>query len=61
MTQQPGSKPTLSLQEQITDIVLKTIKTGGVAGDRTGDIFSPGMNLLGCKAMGAALLQAMEA
>lgn len=29
-------------------------------GDRTGDIFSPGMNLLGCKAMGAALLQAME-
>ncbi len=29
-------------------------------GDRTGDIFSPGMNLLGCKAMGAALLQAMK-
>ena len=32
MTQQPGSKPTLSLQEQITDIVMKTLKTGGVAG-----------------------------
>lgn len=28
-------------------------------GDRTGDIFSSGMNLLGCKAMGAALLGAM--
>jgi 3-isopropylmalate dehydrogenase len=29
-------------------------------GDRTGDIFSPGTNLLGCRAMGAALLRAME-
>jgi len=36
MTQEPGSKPTLSLQEQITDIVLKTIKTGGVAGGGIG-------------------------
>lgn len=29
-------------------------------GDRTGDIFSPGTNLLGCRAMGAALLRVME-
>ncbi|MGF1497633.1 MAG: isocitrate/isopropylmalate family dehydrogenase, partial [Elainellaceae cyanobacterium] len=28
-------------------------------GDRTGDIMSPGMNLLGCKAMGEALLNAL--
>ncbi|MEB3211884.1 MAG: 3-isopropylmalate dehydrogenase [Leptolyngbyaceae bacterium] len=28
-------------------------------GDRTGDIMSPGMNLLGCKAMGEALLKAL--
>jgi 3-isopropylmalate dehydrogenase len=30
-------------------------------GDRTGDIMAPGMNLLGCKAMGAALLAALSA
>ncbi len=30
MTQEPESKP--SLEVQITDIVLKTIKTGGIAG-----------------------------
>lgn len=30
-------------------------------GDRTGDIMSPGMKLLGCKAMGASLLEALEA
>jgi 3-isopropylmalate dehydrogenase len=30
-------------------------------GDRTGDIMSPGMNLLGCKAMGEALLKALTA
>jgi 3-isopropylmalate dehydrogenase len=28
-------------------------------GDRTGDIMSPGMNLLGCQAMGAAIVQAL--
>jgi len=28
-------------------------------GDRTADIMSPGMNLLGCRAMGAALIQAL--
>jgi 3-isopropylmalate dehydrogenase len=30
-------------------------------GDRTGDIMSPGMNLLGCRAMGEALVQVLEA
>lgn len=29
-------------------------------GDRTGDIMSEGMNLLGCKAMGESLLKALE-
>ncbi len=29
-------------------------------GDRTGDIMSKGMNLLGCRAMGEALIQALE-
>jgi hypothetical protein len=36
MTQEPESKPKLSLEEQITDIVLKTIKTGGIAGGGIG-------------------------
>jgi 3-isopropylmalate dehydrogenase len=30
-------------------------------GDRTGDIMSPGMNLLGCRAIGEALIQVLEA
>ncbi|WP_017315102.1 3-isopropylmalate dehydrogenase [Mastigocladopsis repens] len=30
-------------------------------GDRTGDIMSPGMNLLACRAMGEALIQVLEA
>ncbi|MBW4627388.1 MAG: 3-isopropylmalate dehydrogenase [Brasilonema octagenarum HA4186-MV1] len=30
-------------------------------GDRTGDIISPDMNLLGCRAMGQALIQVLEA
>lgn len=29
-------------------------------GDRTGDIMSPGMNLLGCRAMGDALIEVLE-
>jgi len=29
-------------------------------GDRTGDIMAPGMNLLGCKAMGDALMTALQ-
>jgi len=30
-------------------------------GDRTGDMMSPGMNLVGCQAMGEALIAAIEA
>jgi 3-isopropylmalate dehydrogenase len=30
-------------------------------GDRTGDIMSPGMNLLGCRAMGEALIEVLQA
>jgi 3-isopropylmalate dehydrogenase len=29
-------------------------------GDRTGDIMSEGMNCLGCRAMGDALIKALE-
>lgn len=29
-------------------------------GDRTGDIISPGKNLLGCRAMGDSLIKALE-
>ena len=36
MTQEPESKPKLSLEEQITDIVLKAIQTGGIAGGGIG-------------------------
>jgi len=36
MTQEPESKPKPSLEEQITDIVLKTVKTGGIAGGGIG-------------------------
>jgi 3-isopropylmalate dehydrogenase len=42
--------------EKLEKAVLQVLDRG----DRTGDIFSPGMNLLGCKAMGAALLRAIE-
>ncbi|MEI6332847.1 MAG: NACHT domain-containing protein, partial [Pseudanabaena sp. ELA645] len=36
MTQQPEPKPKLNLEEQMTDIVLKIIKTGGIAGGGIG-------------------------
>ncbi|MBK1989244.1 3-isopropylmalate dehydrogenase [Sphaerospermopsis aphanizomenoides BCCUSP55] len=41
----------------IEDGVLKVLQQG----DRTGDIMSEGMNLLGCQAMGNALIQILEA
>ncbi len=41
--------------DQIEAAVQKVLDQG----DRTGDIMSPGMNLLGCKAMGEALLAAL--
>lgn len=42
--------------DHIEQAVFKVLDNG----DRTGDIMSPGMNLLGCRAMGDALIQALE-
>jgi 3-isopropylmalate dehydrogenase len=42
--------------ERIEQAVQKVLDQG----DRTGDIMSAGMNLLGCRAMGDALIQALE-
>ncbi len=42
---------------RIEQAVLKVLEQG----DRTGDIMSPGMNLLGCQGMGSALIQALQA
>lgn len=42
--------------DRIEQAVLQVLDRG----DRTGDIMSPGMNLLGCRAMGDALLQVLE-
>ncbi|MBD2089925.1 3-isopropylmalate dehydrogenase [Microcoleus sp. FACHB-1515] len=42
--------------DRLEQAVLKVLEQG----DRTGDIMSPGMNLLGCQAMGDALLQAIQ-
>jgi 3-isopropylmalate dehydrogenase len=41
----------------VENAVLKVLQQG----DRTGDIMSEGMNLLGCRAMGDALLKVLEA
>ena len=41
--------------DRIENAVQKVLDQG----DRTGDIMSPGMNLLGCKAMGESLLKAL--
>ncbi|MBW4593337.1 MAG: 3-isopropylmalate dehydrogenase [Brasilonema angustatum HA4187-MV1] len=43
--------------DEIEQGVLEVLQRG----DRTGDIISPGMNLLGCRAMGEALIQVLEA
>jgi 3-isopropylmalate dehydrogenase len=40
----------------IENAVLQVLEQG----DRTGDIMSPGMNLLGCRAMGDALIKILE-
>jgi 3-isopropylmalate dehydrogenase len=42
--------------DRIEQAVMKVLDQG----DRTGDIMSEGMTLLGCKAMGEALIQALE-
>lgn len=42
--------------DSIENAVLQVLQQG----DRTGDIMSPGMNLLGCRAMGDALMDILE-
>ncbi|KJH70663.1 3-isopropylmalate dehydrogenase [Aliterella atlantica] len=42
--------------DRIEQAVLKVLEQG----DRTGDIMAPGMNLLGCQAMGKALIQSLN-
>jgi len=42
--------------DKIETAVLQVLEKG----DRTGDIMSPGMNLLGCTAMGNSLIQALN-
>jgi 3-isopropylmalate dehydrogenase len=42
--------------DKIENAVLQVLEKG----DRTGDIMSPGMNLLGCRSMGETLIQALE-
>lgn len=42
--------------DRIEQAVLQVLERG----DRTGDIMSPGMNLLGCQAMGKALIEVLE-
>jgi len=42
--------------DRIEQAVLKVLEQG----DRTGDIMSPGMNQLGCKAMGKALIEVLS-
>lgn len=42
--------------ERIERAVLQVLDRG----DRTGDILSPGMNLLGCRAMGESLIEVLE-
>ena len=42
--------------ERIEQAVLQVLERG----DRTGDIMSPGMNLLGCQAIGKALIEVLE-
>ncbi|MBE9208352.1 3-isopropylmalate dehydrogenase [Nostoc sp. LEGE 06077] len=47
-------------QPQAADSIEKAVLQVLEQGDRTGDIMSPGMNLLGCQAMGKSLIQALE-
>lgn len=42
--------------DKIEQAVLQVLAKG----DRTGDIMSTGMNLLGCQAMGEALIRSLE-
>jgi 3-isopropylmalate dehydrogenase len=47
-------------EPEAADRIEQAVLTVLDQGDRTGDIMSPGMNLLGCKAMGEALIRALD-
>ncbi|MDF5715243.1 MAG: 3-isopropylmalate dehydrogenase [Rhizonema sp. NSF051] len=47
-------------QQNAADYIEKGVLQVLHRGDRTGDIMSKGMNLLGCRAMGEALIQSLE-
>jgi 3-isopropylmalate dehydrogenase len=47
-------------QTAAADKIEKAVSQVLEKGDRTGDIMSPGMNLLGCRSMGNTLIQALE-
>lgn len=47
-------------QPAAADRIEQAVQTVLDKGDRTGDIMSPGMNLLGCRAMGDALIQVLK-
>ena len=47
-------------QPDAADYIEKGVLQVLHRGDRTGDIMSKGMNLLGCRAMGEALIQSLE-
>ncbi|NEU76886.1 3-isopropylmalate dehydrogenase [Hassallia byssoidea VB512170] len=47
-------------QSAAADKIEKAVSQVLEKGDRTGDIMSPGMNLLGCRSMGETLIQALE-
>jgi 3-isopropylmalate dehydrogenase len=47
-------------EPEAADRIEQAVFTVLDQGDRTGDIMSPGMNLLGCKAMGEALIRVLN-
>lgn len=47
-------------QPQAADKIEQAVLQVLAQGDRTGDIMSPGMNLLGCRAMGESLITSLE-
>ncbi|MEA5583264.1 3-isopropylmalate dehydrogenase [Nodularia harveyana UHCC-0300] len=47
-------------QPQAADKIEQAVLQVLAQGDRTGDIMSPGMNLLGCRAMGKSLITSLE-
>jgi 3-isopropylmalate dehydrogenase len=47
-------------EPQAADKIEQAVLQVLAQGDRTGDIMSPGMNLLGCRAMGESLITSLE-